>query len=102
MLKCSIYDLFSNGSEEKDSSKVCTEEMMLSSTYYPCAVSTQLEEFAVIGIVGEVVGGALNSCRDCSCSWCSRRGVGQASWRERGAPWGRLMDGEGPDRCMWM
>ena len=55
MLKCSIYDLFSNGSQEKDWSKFCKEEMMLSSTYYPCPVSTQLEEFAVSGIVGEVV-----------------------------------------------
>ena len=56
----------------------------------------------VLGVVGVVVKRLWIVEGDCSCSWCSRRGVGQASWRERGAPWGRLMDGEGPDRCMRM
>ena len=41
---------------------------MLTSTYYPRAVSTQLEEFAVSGIAGEVVGGLEIVVGDCSCS----------------------------------
>ena len=47
---------------------------MLSSTYYPCAVSTQLEELAVSGIVGEVVKRLWIVEGDCSCSWYSRCG----------------------------